>query len=84
MNPIDRLVEAVRVYVPEGSMRPGDIEFVDVGALIEHSGLARDEVQRLARRLAKPLGLARVSFRVKQDTLRLCAEPIRAVRPVMG
>lgn len=76
---LERLVEAVRCYVPEGSMRPGDIESVDVGALMARSGLAREEVQTLARHLAKPLGLAKASFRNKQDVLRLTAEPRPAV-----
>lgn len=67
MTHLDRLVQAIRFYVPDGSMEPGDVELVDAQAVMQRAGLSQDQVRDLAPKLAKPLGLVRTSFRVSKD-----------------
>ena len=64
---LDRLVQAIRFYVPDGSMEPGDVELVDAQGVMQRAGLSQDQVRDLAPKLAKALGLVRTSFRVSKD-----------------
>lgn len=61
---LEKLAKAVLVYVPLGSMKPGDQEEVDVHTLMERTGFTRKEIEGLASSivLAKLVGVTKTSF----------------------
>lgn len=61
---IQKLAQAILVYIPAGSMQPGDVEDVDMLSLMTRTGFTRKQIEDLASstRLAKLVGVTRTSY----------------------
>lgn len=61
---LQKLAQAILVYIPLGSMEPGDVENIDVFSLMNQTGFTKKAIEELASssRLAKLVGVTRTSY----------------------
>lgn len=69
---IQKLADAILIYIPAGSMKPGDVEDVDVLTLMGRTGFTKKEIEDLASStvLAKLVGVTRTSYIKPTSTSR--------------